>query len=142
MSLPTAKKGDPGKKRTTSSPSFNRSPVSISNQVWGLGVIDRTQTAYVGMPVCKSGRTTGVTCGTVAYVDMCVNVYGTNRIYIFCNQNFATYDSGPGDSGSIVVVNDGVYNQVTGLNFAEGDYAIFNDIQEVLDRLNISFTPP
>jgi hypothetical protein len=116
--------------------------ITISDQVWGLGVINSNQEAYVGMHVCKSGLTTGVSCGTVAYVDVCVQIQGSNRLYLFCDQNLVTYDDGPGDSGSIVVVNDGVYNKATGLNFAGGDYAIFNDIQEVLDRLNITFTHP
>jgi hypothetical protein len=117
-------------------------PIGLDSQVWGLNTINSIQPAYVGMPVCKSGITTGVSCGIVTYIDVCVNILGINRTYIYCNQNFATYDSGPGDSGSIVVVNDGVYNKATGLNFADGDYAIFNDIAEVLDQLKVSFAAP
>lgn len=53
---------------------------------------------YVGMPVCKNGKTTGYTCGTVLAVNVTVCypqgcVYGLVRTNMF---------SAPGDQGAPV----------------------------------------
>ena len=69
------------------------------------------------MEVKKSGRTTGLTTGTVQLLDASVQVgYGGGRTALFTNQILTTNMSKGGDSGSLLV--DGEGNKAVGLLFA------------------------
>jgi hypothetical protein len=103
---------------------------------------------YVGMPVKKSGRTTGITTGTVASVDVTVIVAysstcgGRNKYKAqFGNQIRilpATFSAG-GDSGSLIVEDVATCPRAVGLMFAGGRRdTIANPIDDVLSALNVS----
>jgi hypothetical protein len=103
-----------------------------------------TAAAYVGQPVQKYGRTTGLTKGTVTGINGTVNVsYGTPGNAIFTGQVIIG-SSRPflkaGDSGSLVVTDDANANPV-GLVFAgsgSGKLAIANPISEVLSSFGVT----
>ena len=97
-------------------------PALAGNDILGIGVpVAGLDVATLGMPLIKSGRTTGVTTGTVTTQLATVNVgygppvsnCGTAR---FEFQFISTDMSDPGDSGS-VVLNDNT-NVPVGLLFA------------------------
>jgi hypothetical protein len=108
------------------------------------------ETAYLGMTVAKSGRTTGLTCAAVSAisVDVTVDYFSdcaetshafsktfTNQIAI-AGPNF----SDAGDSGALVV--DTANAEPVGLFFAGGtdangiEHAIANPASDVLSTLN------
>jgi hypothetical protein len=92
--------------------------------------------------VKKSGRTTGLTRGTIAAVGVDVDVnYGSGKVAHFVNQIMigpGAFSSG-GDSGSAVVTDVSPSPQVVGLLFAgTGSQTIANPIGEVLNRLNVN----
>ena len=106
--------------------------------------------AALGLPVHKSGRTTGYTQGTISQVDATVRVQYPMGYALFDKQVVvrgqelsATADdvcierfSAPGDSGSLVL--NGL--RPTGLLFAGSDVVtIANPIQDVLDALAVWF---
>ena len=99
----------------------------------------------IGMSVAKSGRTTGFTTGTISSVNTSVsiqyqqgcnqgkkfNVTYTGQVVI----NSSTFSAG-GDSGSLIVTNNGSHNPV-GLLFAgSSTTTIANPIGEVLTKLS------
>jgi len=86
-----------------------------------------------GMLVKKMGRTTGLTHGEILYTDATINVsYGEDGTATFVDQLVAGAMSAGGDSGSIVVTEDG--QNIVGLLFAGSDtHTIFNRIQNVVD---------
>lgn len=110
----------------------------IVPDIIGIGKINGITSPVLGMRVKKSGRTTGVTTGTVRAVDVTLNVnYGNGRTLRFENQIFTTKMSEPGDSGSLVVDYN---NKAVGLLFAGSDKGtLLNPIQEVLDKLKVNF---
>ncbi|HXG36137.1 MAG TPA: fibronectin type III domain-containing protein [Dehalococcoidia bacterium] len=101
-------------------------------------------------PVQKSGRTTGLTLGTVAEVNVTVDVCYAG--FIFCTKWARFVDqlsitpgsfSAGGDSGSLIVNQDA--NQPVGLLFAgSSTRTIANRIDLVLNRFGVSIdsTPP
>ena len=101
-------------------------------------------------PIIKSGRTTGVTTGSIFTKDMTVNVRmgnDPNDYALFENQIgiWGTGISAGGDSGSVVLKYNNVTNKydVVGLLFAGGvmngnDVAILNHITTVSTMLDIS----
>lgn len=111
----------------------------------GIGTIDTVGQATLGMRVKKSGRTTGLTIGTVSDISADVTVGGyPGGEQSFRDQIIAdSIDSSPvslgGDSGSLVVNDDN--NRAIGLLFAGprvgGAYFIANPIDEVLASLRI-----
>ncbi len=94
-------------------------------------------TAEIGMPVKKTGRTTGLTFGEVTDVNVTIVVnYGLDGKARFDNQIGFTDIADSGDSGSLVVTESG--NQPLGLEFAGSDVASFgNPIQAVLDYFGV-----
>jgi len=94
----------------------------------------------LGEAVVKSGRTTGVTHGVVTQVDATLQVmYGTN-IAVFEQQIVCDAKCGGGDSGSIVLADDGG-GDVVGLLFAgseDGGTMIMCKIGHVLDLLQVT----
>ncbi|MFB2580404.1 cell wall-binding repeat-containing protein [Herbiconiux sp. P15] len=81
---------------------------------WGDGANDAPVTAgtpqavrdysraIVGQPICKSGRTTGWTCGTVEQVDARVNVQSGSEVFVV-NSYISDMCALRGDSGGAVV---------------------------------------
>lgn len=102
-----------------------------------------SSTPALNATVLKYGRTSGQTRGKIIAVNVTVNVQYTNGIARFVNQ-FAVDPvkggsfSKAGDSGSLVVLDNGAYNPV-GLLFAGGARTTFcNDIGTVLNALGCS----
>ncbi|HSG81224.1 MAG TPA: CARDB domain-containing protein [Gemmatimonadota bacterium] len=105
-----------------------------------------TAAAYIGQPVQKYGRTTGLTQGSVSDLNVTVNVC-YEVIFIFCmkqakfvNQIGITPGtfSGGGDSGSLIVTADANLNPV-GLLFAGGETHTFaNPIGPVLSFFGVT----
>ena len=103
---------------------------------------------YIGMHVKKSGRTTGITSGTIAAVDGTLVVAysatcGGKGKYkaLFGNQirvDSTTFSAG-GDSGSVLVEDVADCPRAVGLLFAGGRKDTFaNPMSDVLSALNVS----
>ena len=107
-----------------------------------IGDEDLAQLLTITGGVQKYGRTTGLTTGKVTAVDSTVEVcYDMNcdSVALFTDQILVTPGtfSGAGDSGSLVVSNDGL-RQPVGLLFAASDtQAILNRIDLILNRFGV-----
>lgn len=113
-------------------------PDKINPQIMELGTVRGVAQAEVGMEVVKSGRTTGVTTGTVKAVNATVQVgMGDGEEAVFEDQIIATPMSQGGDSGALVLNSD---RRAVGLLFAGSDKTtVFNKIQNVMQQLDITF---
>jgi hypothetical protein len=117
------------------------SPDVIMPQILGIGSPAGTVVGELGMPVQKSGRTTGLTKGKITQVDMTVQVmYGTD-IALFTDQLQADAACGGGDSGSAVL------NEVelVGLLFAgpaDGSSLIMSRFENVVAELGLDAVFP
>lgn len=98
----------------------------------------------INMPVQKYGRTTSLTHGIVSAIDVTVEVcyestggHCTKSAYFYDQIQIAPPGfSGGGDSGSLIVTDDG-YNKPVGLLFAGSDtVTIANRIDRVLNILS------
>ena len=101
----------------------------------GTAVVD----AAVGLPIQKVGRTSGLTTGSVAFINVTVTVgYGGGRFAKFVNQVVTTSGiSRPGDSGSLIVTNDASANPVALLFAGTSDgTTVGNPIGDVLTRFS------
>jgi hypothetical protein len=121
----------------------------VSNNIQEIGPQNNTiVTAYLGQAVCKSGRTSGLTCGTVTGINLTIIVdysdVGICGNAIFSNQVMYspaspyTVMSQSGDSGSPVV--EANTNAAVALNFAgdtSGD-GFGNPIGAILSALQVS----
>ncbi len=95
--------------------------------------------ASVGLPIQKVGRTSGLTTGSVALINVTVNVgYGGGRVARFVNQVVTTSGiSKAGDSGSLIVTNDADANPVALLFAGTADgTTVGNPIGDVLTRFS------
>lgn len=115
-------------------------PVSddiVRNDIFYIGDVAGIGTNIIGMQVCKSGRTTKYTEGTVQQIFATVRVgFGGGKTALFKDQIVTTNMSEGGDSGSLVLDMD---KKAVGLLFAGSDkVTIYNDIYNVLNLLNIS----
>lgn len=111
----------------------------------GIGRVSvNTQDAYGGLGVTKSGRTTGVTNGSVIAVGVDINVsYPVScgspfsDTYRFENQIFIQGDensfSAGGDSGSLIVTNDWERRPVALLFAGNSSITVANPINAVLE---------
>ena len=110
----------------------------LKDELYEIGKVTGTIEPEVGMSVQKSGRTTGVTNGTIDAVDVSVEVgYGSGRIALFEHQVLTNDMSDPGDSGSLIVDSQ---LRAVGLLFAGSDeVTVFSPIQTVMDKLSIKF---
>ena len=111
----------------------------VSDEILSIGQAVGTKEAELGLAVRKSGRTTGLTTGTIELLDATVSVnYGVGKVAIFEGQIISTAMSQGGDSGSLLV--DATENLAVGLLFAGSDQTtIHNPIGAVINTLNISF---
>lgn len=108
----------------------------FTGEIQGIGRISGIKEASLGQTVRKSGRTTGLTTGTVTLLNATVNIAYGARSARFTGQVITTGMSQGGDSGSLVV--DGAENKAVGLLFAgSGQATIFTPIRAVLDALNV-----
>ncbi len=112
-------------------------PTFFSEDIRGIGRVQGTKPATLGMRVRKSGRTTGYTEGTVNLLNATVTVaYGSKQAR-FTGQVITGPMSQGGDSGSLIV--DGVENKAVGLLFAGSNLStIFTPIDVVLRALNVT----
>ena len=110
---------------------------AILDEILGIGTVEGMESASLGMPVRKSGRTTGFTTGEITLLDATVNVgYGSGRIARFDDQIVTGPISQGGDSGSLLVAGDSL--RAVGLLFAGSDQTtIHSPIQAVLDALEV-----
>ena len=116
-----------------------------TGEIEDIGVPSSTiATATVGMGVAKSGRTTGFTTGNVSSVNTSVNVQyqrgcgqGKKFVISFTNQvviGSSSFSAG-GDSGSLILTNDGTRRPVALLYAGSSTSTIGNPIGEVLTRV-------
>ena len=117
-----------------------RANVDASGSILDVGVpCSSTQAATIGLAVMKSGRTTGFTTGNVTSINTSVSIQyqkGCNQGKKFnvgyTNQIVTGAMSAGGDSGSLLLSNDGTPNPV-GLLFAGSSSAtIYNPITSVV----------
>ena len=110
-----------------------------------IGVINRTIVdPTVGLAVAKSGRTTGFTTGTIASTNTSVKIQyqvncnqGKKYTIVYTNQviiNSSTFSAG-GDSGSLIVTNNGSFNPVALLYAGSSSTTIANPIREVITKV-------
>ena len=112
-------------------------PGDVVNEIFEIGAISGVAEGTLGMAVKKSGRTTGLTTGTIEQVDFTGSVsYGTTKIATFVDQLVAGAMSQGGDSGSAVL---NTQNQLVGLLFAgTNTTTIINRIQNVFQALQVT----
>lgn len=110
----------------------------ISDEILDIGVVSGTKLPLLEASVRKSGRTTGLTIGTILLVNAVVNVsYGGGRTARFEEQIITTNMSQGGDSGSLLV--DGEENVAVGLLFAgSSEVTIHGEIGNVLELLDVT----
>ncbi|MGB9866669.1 MAG: hypothetical protein ACPLPR_01990 [Bacillota bacterium] len=113
-------------------------PSDVTPEILEIGPIRGVLQPEVGMTVRKSGRTTGVTEGTVRAVSATARIdMGDNVTALFEDQFITTPMSKGGDSGSLVL---DTKNNAVGLVFAGSELAtVCNNIANVLDALNVRF---
>jgi hypothetical protein len=109
-----------------------------------------TEAPTVGLFVAKSGRTSGLTCGSISATNVTVQVQyenscGSNSTFLVTYNNQVEIDSttfsSPGDSGSLIV--DANTAEPVALLFAGDDSStIANPIQAVLAALPDTANPP
>lgn len=111
----------------------------VDRSIKDIGVLAGSGEPMLGLSVKKSGRTTGLTSGTVAQVDVTSRVdMGGGKTAVFTDQCMvmAAGFSAPGDSGSAIVTNS---NHVVGLLFAGNEtVTIFNRWSNVRSALGLS----
>jgi hypothetical protein len=125
--------------------------IDTNGNILGIGTVNTAILApSVGLAVKKSGRTSGVTSGTIAAVDVSVLVeYNVvcglgSQLALFVHQiritpgGFGDFSAG-GDSGSLVVEDVASCPRAVGLLFAGGDTNTFaNPIANVLSTFKMT----
>ncbi len=122
--------------------------VDPSGSILDIGQVSSSIIApAVGMSVKKSGRTTGLTTGTIKSVNLTVSItYDKrcgigNRTALFVNQIGISPGgfSAAGDSGSLIVEDVGTCPRAVGLLFAgSSSITIANPIGNVLNAFGVS----
>lgn len=108
----------------------------VLDEILEVGKLLGIGEATLGLGVKKSGRTSGLTHGTIDVMNVAVQVqYGESKIAYFVDQLQAGAMSEGGDSGSAVVDEE---NHLVGLLFAGSDTTtIINPIGEVFSALQL-----
>jgi hypothetical protein len=99
------------------------------------------QPPFVGLAVKKSGRTTGLTKGTITSVNTSVSIQyqtgcnaGKKFVIAYQNQLVTGAMSAGGDSGSLLVTDEVIAPKPVGLLFAgSSSTTIYNPIQDVVN---------
>ena len=112
-------------------------PDDCLNEILKIGMIKGITEGNLGMKIKKSGRTTGLTSGSIEQVDVTVRVnFGGGRTAFFSDQYIAGAMSEGGDSGSVILDRK---NQAVGLLFAGSpNSTIINKIENVFSLLDIT----
>ncbi|MCL6610002.1 MAG: S1 family peptidase [Peptococcaceae bacterium] len=111
-------------------------PGLVASPVLGLGRVVRTSPAWPGMPVFKSGRSSGITWGRVLTTGTTIRVESNDKTYVFEDQIGLSSKSIPGDSGSLVVNR---FGRAVGLLFAGSAQISFaNPIGRVLEYFGVT----
>ena len=112
----------------------------IEDRILEIGTVRGVRTPEIGETVYKSGRTTGLTKGTVKTLDATLTVQMSDgEEAVFMNQILVDMKTEGGDSGALVV--DGE-RRACGLLFAgSGQVMVCNPIQAVLDALHVTVEP-
>lgn len=117
---------------------------ATTTSVAGYTPTSTTEAATLGLAVKKTGRTTGLTNGTFAAINVTVSVsYGTGLTAVFVNQLYVSSRtfSAAGDSGSLIV--DSKNDHPVGLLFAgSSNSTIANPIGAVLTGLGVTIVSP
>jgi hypothetical protein len=110
----------------------------VSDEILEIGVVSGTKPVTFGMTVRKSGRTTGLTTGTVKVMNATITIdYHGGNSARFEDQVVTSSMSTYGDSGSLIVAGDSLH--AVGLLFAGSDQAtIFTPIQTVMQSLKVT----
>jgi hypothetical protein len=124
--------------------------VSTSGAILGIGTISALPaSAFVGQPVKKTGRTTGLSRSSVSALNATVNVGYSNECaggsftveytgQIMIRNRGSKFLAG-GDSGSLMVEDIDTNPRPVGLLYAgSSTVAIANPIQDVLEALNVT----
>ncbi|WP_413779946.1 hypothetical protein [Anaeroselena agilis] len=111
---------------------------AVAADVFEVGDVQGVRETEIGMPVKKSGRSSGLTSSIILATDVTLRVEMNYGEYgVFADQLLAGPMSLPGDSGSLVLSED---NFAVGLLFAGSEQAtMFTPIQRVLDALEVAF---
>lgn len=118
-----------------------RANVDSSGSILDIGVPCTTvQAPTIGLAVMKSGRTTGFTTGNITSINTTVTIQyqkgcnqGKRFNVSFTNQIMTGAMSAGGDSGSLLLSNDGTPNPV-GLLFAgSASTTVYNRAQDVVN---------
>lgn len=109
----------------------------VTDDILQTGMITGIAAGELDMKIRKSGRTTGLTEGTIEQVDATVRVnFGAGKTALFSDQLIAGDMSRGGDSGSVVL---SAGNEILGLLFAGStNTTIINRIENVFTLLDIS----
>jgi len=111
----------------------------IASDILDIGAVKEIVEPRIGMPVMKSGRTTGLTKSTIRTLDVSLKVVlDDNGDYaVFDDQILMGQMSEGGDSGSLIVDDK---HRAVGLLFAGSDkITLANKIGNVFDQLAIEF---
>ncbi|MGI9556543.1 MAG: hypothetical protein ACR2N5_01235 [Solirubrobacterales bacterium] len=113
-----------------------REEADVSEEILEIGSLLDLASGELGMPIRKSGRTTGLTGGEISQIDVTANVqYGPGRLARFADQLIAGPMSQGGDSGSAVV---DAHNRLVGLLFAGSENTtLINRIEHVFAELRL-----
>jgi hypothetical protein len=131
----TAQETQPGENEVDAALGRPLSEDLVSADILEIGVPAGVAVATLGTEVQKSGRTTGLTTGSIIQIDVTVRVAYGNQTALFVNQLMAGAMSQPGDSGSAIL---DMNRNVVGLLFAGSDNTtIINPIQKVLEALSV-----
>ncbi len=114
--------------------------VDTTGYILDIGVpCSTTQAPTVGLAVMKSGRTTGFTTGSILSVNTSVSIQyqkgcnaGKKFTVSYVNQILTGPMSAGGDSGSLLVSNDGTPNPVALLYAGSSSTTIYNPVDAVI----------
>jgi hypothetical protein len=127
---------EPGNNKVDCALARPTTPDLVNPDILNIGVPIGAGAATLGMPVQKSGRTTGHTTGTILQIEVTVTVNYGGPFATFTSQLMAGAISQGGDSGSAVL---DMSKRVVGLLFAGSPTTtIINPIQFVLDMLGVT----
>ena len=117
--------------------------VDPTGSILDIGVINsETLVPALNLAVKKSGRTSGLTEGTISAINVTVDVsYGSGKTGRFVNQIFVSPGSflAGGDSGSLLIEDAATAPRAVGLLFAgSSTIAVANPIQAVLNAFNVT----
>jgi len=108
----------------------------VSDEILDIGQISGVGTVTLGTAAQKSGRTSGLTMGSVIDISADIRVHYKEFVADFTDVFVTEAMAEPGDSGSATLDMD---NKLLGLTFAGSDFVTSHiKIQNIMDELNVS----